>query len=310
MIKYLLFFLILLLACNNSFGQRILFQSDFENLTLSFPDSIPLKWKKLDADSNFFGVGKSWAVRDTNQNLGDSGSINRPQVHSGKKSLQISWYSGKGGNYVADDWVWTDSLRFKTGDSLIFWGLLGNTAGIAHYVDSLQIWMCSSQTPAGAFNKLATISSRLDTNYNVWTQYKFELSQFNGQRAYIGFRYYVNAVSALWCNLDDMFIGDRDPSVFINPENIRVEDFKLGQNSPNPFNPVTKINYNISESRNVELKIFNSSGEEIRNLKFGVQSPGKYRVNFDGSELSSGVYFYSLYLNGLKTETRKMILLK
>ena len=89
------------------------------------------------------------------------------------------------------------------------------------------------------------------------------------------------------------------------------------QNYPNPFNPTTKIEYVIpnvktqhAESlRNVILKIYDLLGREIQTLVNEGKPSGKYFVEFDGSNLPSGVYFYRLRCDDF-FETRKMLLLK
>ena len=85
--------------------------------------------------------------------------------------------------------------------------------------------------------------------------------------------------------------------------------FDLAQNYPNPFNPVTRINYSIATEINVKLTVFNSIGEQIGVLVNQVQKPGKYEINFNGENLSSGVYFYKLTA-GEFVSTKKMLLLK
>jgi len=300
-----------ILQSSDSWGQRILFQSDFENLNLTIPDSLPDGWSKLDADSNFFGIGKSWAVRDTNQILGGDTVVNRPRAHSGKKSLHISWFAGKGGSYESDDWVWTDSLNIQSGDSLIFQALLGNIEGISFYVDSLQIWICNLQNPASATTHLATLKSHLDTTINIWAEHKFDLSQFSGQRIYIGFRYYIPVVNALWCNIDDMLIGNRTP-VGISQTGTNIpSEFSLSQNYPNPFNPMTVIRYSLIENRFVSLKIYDVLGNEVAILVNEKQNAGIYNYQFStiNYQLSSGTYFYELTA-GEFVETRRMILIK
>jgi len=85
--------------------------------------------------------------------------------------------------------------------------------------------------------------------------------------------------------------------------------FELSQNYPNPFNPSTIISYSIPISSNVIIKLYNSLGEEMSTLVNDFQSPGKYKVQFNGSSLASGIYFYEIQA-GSFTETKKMILLK
>ncbi len=74
-----------------------------------------------------------------------------------------------------------------------------------------------------------------------------------------------------------------------------VEDkYYLFNNYPNPFNPTTKISYKIADNEFVSLKVYNSLGQEVQTLVNKQQSGGHYNVEFTGSELSSGIYFYVL----------------
>jgi hypothetical protein len=89
----------------------------------------------------------------------------------------------------------------------------------------------------------------------------------------------------------------------------------LSQNYPNPFNPSTTIAYNIMKQGNVDLTIYNVKGQKVRNLVNEIKPIGHYNVTWDGtsdngSKVGSGVYFYRLESNGLKTVLRKMLLLK
>lgn len=85
--------------------------------------------------------------------------------------------------------------------------------------------------------------------------------------------------------------------------------FMLEQNYPNPFNPSTTINYGIKEKSNVKLTLFNSLGEAVALLINEEQDKGYHKVEFDGSKLSSGVYFYQLK-TGNFVDTKKMILMR
>ncbi len=85
--------------------------------------------------------------------------------------------------------------------------------------------------------------------------------------------------------------------------------FELSQNYPNPFNPTTTISYNIPEATNVKLTIFNILGQEIKTLVNEFNEAGVHTVNFNASELNSGLYIYKLQA-GTFTQTRKMTLIK
>jgi len=86
-------------------------------------------------------------------------------------------------------------------------------------------------------------------------------------------------------------------------------DYKLFQNYPNPFNPATKISYKINIEGYVVLQVYNLVGQVIKVLVSETQTPGRYEVEFDGSELTSGVYLYKLQINGF-TSVKRMTLLK
>lgn len=89
--------------------------------------------------------------------------------------------------------------------------------------------------------------------------------------------------------------------------------FALSQNYPNPFNPSTKINYDLPFDSKVSIKIFDLTGREISSIVNQVQPAGYYSVNFNASNLASGVYFYSINAEGgNKTfvKSMKMVLVK
>ena len=88
-----------------------------------------------------------------------------------------------------------------------------------------------------------------------------------------------------------------------------ANDFVLYQNYPNPFNPSTKIEYKLLQASDVKFNIFNLLGEKVFEQNFGYQTAGSYKVNFDGKNLSSGVYIYSIYTNENRL-SRKMMLMK
>jgi len=87
------------------------------------------------------------------------------------------------------------------------------------------------------------------------------------------------------------------------------EEFKMYQNYPNPFNPVTTVKYAIPQKSIVTLKVFDLLGREIWTLVNNEQQIGNYELKFDGSELTSGIYFYRLQAGDF-IETKKMVLIK
>ncbi len=87
------------------------------------------------------------------------------------------------------------------------------------------------------------------------------------------------------------------------------KDYKLFNNYPNPFNPSTKIRYAVPQNAFTTLKVYSITGKEVAVLVNEQKTPGVYEVNFDGSELSSGIYFYKLQ-SGSFSDVKKMILTK
>ncbi|MDP4117549.1 MAG: T9SS type A sorting domain-containing protein, partial [Bacteroidota bacterium] len=119
----------------------------------------------------------------------------------------------------------------------------------------------------------------------------------------------------------DFVIGEYDgnfslyKNLFGNPAAVKEinsdipSNFVLNQNYPNPFNPSTTIRYSIPLSGNVTLKIYDVLGKEVVSLVNEYQTAGTYSVEFNGTKLSSGIYFYSLN-NGSNVLTKKLVLLK
>ncbi|MBN8569160.1 MAG: Cys-Gln thioester bond-forming surface protein [Ignavibacteria bacterium] len=98
-------------------------------------------------------------------------------------------------------------------------------------------------------------------------------------------------------------------SVGVTSNTTDVKEYALAQNFPNPFNPSTKIAFSLPKQGNVTLKVYNMLGKEIATLVNEVRSMGNYEINFDGANLSSGVYFYKLEAEGF-SEVKRMMLIK
>jgi hypothetical protein len=85
--------------------------------------------------------------------------------------------------------------------------------------------------------------------------------------------------------------------------------FILHNNYPNPFNNITNIKFSIPAEANVQLSILNALGENVATLVDEIRPAGNYKVTFDASDMSSGLYFYRL-VSGANTLTKTMLLLK
>ncbi|MDA3838426.1 MAG: T9SS type A sorting domain-containing protein [Candidatus Delongbacteria bacterium] len=83
----------------------------------------------------------------------------------------------------------------------------------------------------------------------------------------------------------------------------------LHQNYPNPFNPTTEINFTLNHNSLTKLTVYNTKGEMVKILNNSKLAKGSYSYSFDGQDLNSGLYFYQLEVEGVRS-TKKMILMK
>lgn len=81
------------------------------------------------------------------------------------------------------------------------------------------------------------------------------------------------------------------------------------QNYPNPFNPSTRINYSVPYNSFIKIKLYDIFGNEVATLINEKKPAGNYSISYNGSGLSSGIYFYQLSADNF-TEVKKMILLR
>jgi outer membrane protein assembly factor BamB len=105
-------------------------------------------------------------------------------------------------------------------------------------------------------------------------------------------------------------IAIRDTAtVNVHLDNPEIKTYSLSQNYPNPFNPTTSFEYIVTSIELVTLKVYDVLGRELVTLINEEKQPGVYDIEFDGSRLSSGIYYYQLKVDDF-IETKKMILLK
>lgn len=131
---------------------------------------------------------------------------------------------------------------------------------------------------------------------------------------------YNGKVYPIWMRMDydDFFklsvwtapLTDSAIVTSIGEDVLQPEQFGLGQNYPNPFNNETRIPFSLQTTEKVTINIFNSSGKKITTIVDGVFGPGKHSIEFDGSALASGLYFFTLNAGHLPVRAKKMILIK
>jgi photosystem II stability/assembly factor-like uncharacterized protein len=106
-----------------------------------------------------------------------------------------------------------------------------------------------------------------------------------------------------------MFIVSSEPLSADDDLNKIPSDFSLEQNYPNPFNPTTNFEFRIAKGGFVSLKIYDLLGKEVATVVNEEKSAGNYKVDFNASGISSGVYFYKLTTRNF-TQTKKLVLLR
>ncbi|HEY3249617.1 MAG TPA: choice-of-anchor J domain-containing protein [Ignavibacteria bacterium] len=295
-----------------AYSQRILLSQGFENGPYTV-DSLPLKWaKQFEIAPTCFSPAADWRVRDSGKVFCGTNSLPgfTSKSYLSRKGLSIPWTAGN--PTFCNYWVFTDSLRIATGDSLIFWIQLGTwpDGQSTYYKDSLQVWVTSAQTFASQIARLGTVVS-LPQATNVWQLKIFDLSAYNGQRIYVAFRYFMNvSVDGIMVNVDSVQVRNLSgPPVAVHHNNETPYKFDLKQNYPNPFNPSTVISFDLAKDEFVNLTVYNSIGQEVAVLVNEKREAGPHSVSFDATNLPSGVYLYRLKA-GDYTKSMKMSLIK
>jgi hypothetical protein len=134
-------------------------------------------------------------------------------------------------------------------------------------------------------------------NSNQNTEYSYTDSKLNAGK----YHYRVKQID---------FNGNYKYHNLSNEVFVSVPDkFSLSQNYPNPFNPSTRIDYNLPVDTKVLIKLYDNTGREVAIIVNSTQSAGYYSVQFNGENLSNGVYFYRITAGDFK-QVKKMILMK
>jgi len=106
------------------------------------------------------------------------------------------------------------------------------------------------------------------------------------------------------------FVPPDEPVSVINNNSQIPSSFILYQNYPNPFNPSTEISFAVPKRSFITLKIYDALGKDVFTLTNEYKPAGNYKISFDGSHYPSGVYFYTLNVDGKNIDTKRMVLLK
>jgi len=147
----------------------------------------------------------------------------------------------------------------------------------------------------------------------TWTQQTFDITSMAGASTQLKIRFRLTSDAGQtgdgWY-IDDVKLTNYCGNlVGINGNNNIPLRFALEQNYPNPFNPATVIKYQLPKSSNVKIRVFDLLGQEVAKLVDGNIEAGYHQVEFNGSDLASGLYLYKIEADGF-TDVKKMMLVK
>jgi hypothetical protein len=221
-----------------------------------------------------------------------------PQISpSSEDGSSVIWYGAfnmSEGNYSDDELFYLpsdmDIYMAKSTDMGVTWSVpenVTNTPGGIFPDKQLEVGVHLANTGTddqiGVFYQMPEFSVE---TYPPATGYEDYMN-----RVYVGI--YTNAEAA----------------VGLDEESLVPEEFILKQNYPNPFNPLTHINYSLKTAGEVRMDLYDIRGNWVRSLVSGAKPVGSYEYVLDASDLSSGIYFYTMAVNG-SAQTRKLVLMK
>jgi len=168
-------------------------------------------------------------------------------------------------------------------------------------------------------------SIAIDSRNNKWVATYSGLAKFNGSDWLVYKKSnsilpsdFVRAVAV--DDRDNIWVGTHDCGIILLTPNGLSENsaqaldynpksFLLFQNHPNPFNPITRVQFELPYAVHVEIKVFDILGREVTNIINDYLSAGNHSISFDASNLSGGIYIYRIRA-GSYSESKKMLLLK
>ena len=217
---------------------------------------------------------------------------------SAEDDSEVMWYATSEGSEFAYN---SDSSLFLPGDIDIYMAKSSNIGKNWSELENV------TNTPGGIFpDKQLEVSVHLaNTSNDDEVGVFFQMPDFYNESLppAAGYEDYQNRVYVGIYGNDYEFVGN-DSEMGVTPN-----AFSLSQNYPNPFNPITHIQYDVNVAGNVIMDLFDIRGAKVKTLMNESKPVGTHEFAFDGSSLSSGVYFYSMTVNGA-TQTRKLVLMK
>jgi hypothetical protein len=160
------------------------------------------------------------------------------------------------------------------------------------------------------FTNIGPFRLPANENIDIWTAYIVGRGNNNLNSITKLKEYTAAAINFYNSNFTQLPVGIDELPIVVN-------DYQLYQNYPNPFNPTTTIRYNIPKSGVVILKVYDILGQQVKTLLNQFRPVGEYEINFNASNLASGVYIYRIQVSDPSsssgqgfTASKKLMLLK
>jgi len=263
-----------------------------------------------DPDGNYFGdknvddncsyTGGNWATEWQNSHVENVDWYNCSSAHSQPLNANRKAYAAW--------WLWAVLAGW---DDALAIELSHFSASVYQGQHIKVTWQTATESNCAGFHLW-----RSETENNNYVRLTDALLPGKGNSTSKHEYYYidqnVNKNNFYWYKLEEL---SRDgKSTFYGPVNANInkvvaDNFTLHQNYPNPFNPKTIISYELPAGCDVDLSIFNATGQKVANLVRGRQAAGFYQYAWDAGGLPGGVYFYRITADDF-TQTRKLILLQ
>ena len=272
---------------------NVLLHEYFE--TQTFP---PIGWTLIDYD----GDGINW-YREDHPGLAVFGEA---------IAASESWYSvphPNGTTLYPDNWLITPPITIPHSHANLTYYI---AIGDADYpIETYGIFVSNIGTDVEHFVPLH--EETLSAGNFFWSERNINLSDYAGETINLAFRHF-NSFDNWLIMLDFILVTSADRVTSETGHTIPELTTRLRANYPNPFNPITQIDFDIAKNQHVKIEVFNIRGQKIKTLINDTFEAGSHKITWNGTddhgrEMSSGIYFYQMTTND-STQTRKMLLMK
>jgi hypothetical protein len=215
---------------------------------------------------------------------------------------------------TADNWFEVGPIAIPAGGAVYTWGhnipdvnyrdgyeVLVSTTGLSNVTDFTDpaVFSVSDNDPTTALDTAGYPNT-------VWYPRSVNLSAYAGQSIYLAIHHNANDMFII--NWDNFLVTEAGASGVGISE--YVNGVRMGQNSPNPFGSFTNVNYMLENNSTVSMNVYDVTGKKVASQNEGMQTAGAHVIKFNADNLSAGVYYYALTVNGTATSTMKMVVVK